>query len=45
MYKEYQKPEVEVISLLTLEKITTEEDIDEYGLVDGSMGIGDSIFG
>lgn len=41
MKKEYLKPEVEKISLVTEEKITTEGGDD---LVDGEMGLESSIF-
>lgn len=42
MKKDYQKPEVELISLQAQEAIT-----DDYDgtIVDGSMGLEDSIFG
>ena len=37
MKNEYQKPEAEIISLLALEKITTEEYSDD--IIDGTLGI------
>ncbi len=40
MKREYEKPEVEVISLVTQEEITGGDD-----LVDGEMGLESSIFG
>ena len=40
--KEYQKPELELITLIAQEKITTEETGE--GLIDGEMGIESSIF-
>lgn len=40
MEKEYQKPEVEVISLISEEPIA--DDSDDY--VDGEMGLESSIF-
>ena len=39
MKKEYQKPEVEEVVLLT------EEDVTSNDIIDGSMGLEDSIFG
>lgn len=39
--KDYQKPQVEIISLLAQEEITTD---DEDELVDGEMGLASSIF-
>lgn len=37
MRKEYEKPEVNIISLITEEKITDD-------IIEGSMGVGDSPF-
>lgn len=39
MRKEYQKPEVEYVSLVSQEEITNDD------LMDGSMNVEDSIFG
>lgn len=46
MNKDYQKPEVEFVSLVVQEDITTDkltlENADNY--LDGEMGVSDSIF-
>ena len=39
MKKEYQRPEVEMLSLITEEKITTGDDV-----IDGELGLESSIF-
>lgn len=45
MRKLYQKPEVELISLITEEKITTTEgDSNGDGILDGETGMASSIF-
>ena len=42
--KEYQKPELEIVSLMAEESITSlPADIDTYG-VDFSIGLGENIF-
>lgn len=42
--KEYQKPEFELITLVAQEKITTDSEGPDTGIVDGEMGIISSIF-
>lgn len=44
MKKEYQKPEVEILTLITEEKITNDADALSDDYVDGSMGTTGSIF-
>ena len=45
MKKTYQKPEIELISLLVPERIAFGEEIDnEEDLFDGEMGIESSVF-
>ena len=47
MKKDYQAPEVEVISLTAQEPTTSKNMLDEIasGTIDGSMGVEDNIFG
>ena len=46
MRKEYQKPMVEMVSLITEEKITSDSDaaLTSGDVVDGEMGLESSIF-
>ena len=40
MKKNYQKPEAEIISLLALENITTDDEL----VLDGSVGVADNTY-
>ena len=42
MNKEYQKPEVEIISLTSMEAVSSND--PEGGIIDGDLGLSDSIF-